>query len=76
MKYYAEPVFQFPDGKKVLVRTSPVSAENYIEACLLTWSKIMLPLEWSRWKVGEQGWQIHDQDVYISGQEILESIKK
>lgn len=76
MKFYAEPIFQFPDGKSVLVRTVPVDAENYIEACLLTWQKIMLPLEWSRWKVSERGWEIHPNDINISGQEILEHTQK
>ena len=75
MKFYAEPIFEFPDGKSVLVRTNPIDAENYIEACLLTWQKIMLPLEWSRWKVSERRWEIHDTDINITGKEIIEILQ-
>ena len=53
-----------------------VAAKDEMDACVKVWLRMRIDVSKASWKVGELGFDNHDDDIYFGASEVLTAIKK
>ncbi len=53
-----------------------IVAEDELSACVNVWIRLRIDFENTTWKVGELGFDNHDDDIYFCGGEVARAVKQ
>ena len=70
-KYYVKII---TNDNKVFEQV--VNAQDEMHACAVTWERLRIMPKGTSWKVGELGFDEHDDDIYFGGAEVAENLAK
>jgi hypothetical protein len=69
-----------PDAKKYMPKEVTfqeiVSAGDELDACVKVWLRIRIDIRKSTWKVGELGFDNHDDYIFFEAGQIIRAIRK
>ena len=81
-KYYVKisAMLPAPDAKKYtpveMIFQEIVTAKDELDACVQAWLRVRIDIAKSTWKVGELGFDNHDDDMFFGAGEIMKAIAK
>lgn len=53
-----------------------VNANDEMGACIVTWERLRIVPKGTTWKIGQLGFDVHDDDIYFGGAEVATALAK
>lgn len=70
-KYYVKII---TDDNKTFEQV--VNANDEMGACIVTWERLRIVPKGTTWKIGQLGFDVHDDDIYFGGAEVAAALAK
>ena len=70
-KYYVKII---TDDNKIFEQV--LNAKHEMDACVLAWERLRIMPKGTTWKIGEMGFDDHDDDLYFGGEEVAVALAK